>query len=234
MEQPQEGPGLYHSGHFEPCEELGFEVYNHVQQQVYALKSLKGNAPAKPEVVSDASNRLLLALDGNPMEYRISESESFEAYRVALLPYFRGRGLLFILLSGSIWVQTRNSFGESEAVLVDVNGEFTGDAGSYTVEFNQVSFSPAPAWQENPFSHTALPAEVTNGTAAYIMMPKGSSVGFTVRIGTAGTYRLILRCVTDNQGPTIRFAVDGVDTRNKVCIPTVEMAGPMPNSIWVL
>ena len=62
----------------EPWEELGFEVYNHVQQQVYALKSLKGNAPAKPEVVSDASNRLLLALDGNPMEYRISESECFE------------------------------------------------------------------------------------------------------------------------------------------------------------
>mgnify|MGYP002563489329 CR=1 FL=1 len=69
----------------------------------------------------------------------------------------------------------------------------------------------------NP-SYETLFAEETNGTAAYIMMPKGSSVGFTVRIGTAGTYRLILRCVTDNQGPTIRFAVDGVDTRNKVCM----------------
>lgn len=218
MEQPQEGLGLYHSGHFEPCEELGFEVYNHVQQQVYALKSLKGNAPAKPEVVSDASNRLLLALDGNPMEYRISESKSFEGAEWLYYHISEGVDYSYLASLDQIWVQTRNSFGESEAVLVDVNGEFTGDAGSYTVEFNQVSFSPAPAWQENPFSHTALPAEVTNGTAAYIMMPKGSSVGFTVRIGTAGTYRLILRCVTDNQGPTIRFAVDGVDTRNKVCM----------------
>ena len=152
------------------------------------------------------------------MEYRISESESFEGAEWLYYHISEGVDYSYLASLDQIWVQTRNSFGESEAVLVDVNGEFTGDAGSYTVEFNQVSFSPAPAWQENPFSHTALPAEVTNGTAAYIRIPKGSSVGFTVRIGTAGTYRLILRCVTDNQGPTIRFAVDGVDTRNKVCM----------------
>lgn len=124
MEQPQEGLGLYHSGHFEPCEELGFEVYNHVQQQVYALKSLKGNAPAKPEVVSDASNRLLLALDGNPMEYRISESESFEGAEWLYYHISEGVDYSYLASLDQIWVQTRNSFGESEAVLVDVNGEF--------------------------------------------------------------------------------------------------------------
>ncbi len=218
MEEPQEGMGLYHSGHFEPCEELGFEVYDHVQEQVYALKGLKGSAPAKPTVVSEADHCLLLATDGNPMEYRIAENESFDGAEWVYYNISTGVDYAYLASLDQIWVQTRNSFGESEAALVDINGEFTGEAGSYTVEFDRVSFDPMPTWQENPFSHEALPAAVTDGTAAYIMMSKGSSVGFTVRVGAAGTYRLILRCVTDNQGPTLRFAVDGDNTRNKVCM----------------
>lgn len=167
MEQPQEGLGLYHSGHFEPCEELGFEVYNHVQQQVYALKSLKGNAPAKPEVVSDASNRLLLALDGNPMEYRISESESFE---------------------GAEWLY----------------------------EFDEMTFVTYPSWMDKPFVNGALPADVTDGKAIFATIRKDAETVMTFSVPADGTYSIIFKGVTDNNGPTFQFFVDGNAIGSKV------------------
>ena len=91
MEQPQEGLGLYHSGHFEPCEELGFEVYNHVQQQVYALNQetgviLKvdkaGTYLLTLNVVTNTNGPVLQVFaDGQPIGEKIVMSNTAGAWR---------------------------------------------------------------------------------------------------------------------------------------------------------
>lgn len=76
-EQIQEGLGLYHSGHFEPCEELGFTIFDNVTKRLYDLNNWIGKVPAAPTVVGVKNNHLFLDTATYPLEYMLSATDSF-------------------------------------------------------------------------------------------------------------------------------------------------------------
>ena len=109
-EQIQEGLGLYHSGHFEPCEELGFTIFDNVTKRLYDLNNWIGKVPAAPTVVGVKNNHLFLDTATYPLEYMLSTTDSFTD----------GVDYSAYAASGEVWIKTRNTFGESEAVKLTV------------------------------------------------------------------------------------------------------------------
>ena len=125
-EQPQEGLGLYHSGHFEPCEELGFSVFHDVTRRLYVLNKWVGKAPAAPTVVDATNNHLFLDTATYPLEYLLSSNESFEGAEWQYININEGIDYTDYVTGGEVWIKTRNTFGESDAVKLTL--ENTSDA----------------------------------------------------------------------------------------------------------
>ena len=118
-EQIQEGLGLYHSGHFEPCEELGFTIFDNVTKRLYDLNNWIGKAAA-PTVVGVKNNHLFLDTATYPLEYMLSATDSFTDGEWTYININDGIDYSAYAASGEVWIKTRNTFGESEAVKLTV------------------------------------------------------------------------------------------------------------------
>ncbi|MEN8203673.1 MAG: T9SS type A sorting domain-containing protein, partial [Bacteroidota bacterium] len=107
------------STHIEPNVDWGFEVFNEVAEVLYDLKGATKAAPPVPALASyDADrNSLKIALDGFPLEYRISNDETLDGAQWEFLDLREGgiKPGSGINRSEPIYIQTRNSFGESTA-----------------------------------------------------------------------------------------------------------------------
>lgn len=124
--EPQEGMGLYDSVHFEPCKELGFSIFNTVTSRLYELNGWEGTAPQTPKVISaekykKTSYRLELTLGGYPLEYRLSKDGTFEDSEWKYLNINDGVVIPSSTASGKVWIQTRNTFGNSHIIEIDLN-----------------------------------------------------------------------------------------------------------------
>lgn len=119
-EQIQEGLGLYHSGHFEPCEELGFTIFDNVTKRLYDLNNWIGKVPAAPTVVGVKNNHLFLDTATYPLEYMLSATDSFTDGEWTYININDGIDYSAYAASGEVWIKTRNTFGESEAVKLTV------------------------------------------------------------------------------------------------------------------
>ncbi|MEN8158369.1 MAG: T9SS type A sorting domain-containing protein, partial [Bacteroidota bacterium] len=105
------------STHIEPNVDWGFEVFNEVAEVLYDLKGATKAAPPVPALDSyDADrNSLKIALDGFPLEYRISNDETLDGAQWEFLDLRDGgiKPKSDINRNEAIYLQTRNSFGES-------------------------------------------------------------------------------------------------------------------------
>lgn len=124
--EPQEGMGLYDSVHFEPCEELGFEIFNTVTKRLYELCGWTGTAPAAPKVISSDTYRKTklrvgLSTEGYPLEYCLSEDGSFDGCEWEYLNLNEGIIVPLKTESGKIWLKTRNTFGESKVSEISID-----------------------------------------------------------------------------------------------------------------
>lgn len=124
-EEPQEGMGLYDSVHFEPCSELGFNIFNTVTERLYELNEWTGAAPSEPEIisVSEYSNttlKLEISSEGYPLEYRVSKDGTFNDSVWKYLNVNDGVISPKNSDSGKVWIQTRNTFGVSKVIEVDL------------------------------------------------------------------------------------------------------------------
>lgn len=114
LEEPQEGLSLYESTHIEPNTDFGFEVFDNVKKNLYSLNNWIASAPPAPEVISQDADKLLLSLSGYPTEYRIGTASGEGEW----VYYNVNNGIPTTgLEAGTIYfLQTRNSFGESDTV----------------------------------------------------------------------------------------------------------------------
>ena len=118
-EEPQEGLSLYASTHIEPNEDFGFLIFDNVKENLYDLNKWNHYAPAAPKIVSTSENTVYLNLDEYPTEYRIyldGEQGEWTYYNVndgiEIPEEWQGQ---------TYYIQTRNTFGESEV------SEYTAD-----------------------------------------------------------------------------------------------------------
>ena len=117
--------GLYDSVHFEPCSELGFNIFNTVTERLYELNEWTGAAPSEPEIisVSEYSNttlKLEISSEGYPLEYRVSKDGTFNDSVWKYLNVNDGVISPKNSDSGKVWIQTRNTFGVSKVIEVDL------------------------------------------------------------------------------------------------------------------
>ena len=79
----------------------------------------------------------------------------------------------------------------------------------YIFELDELTFDPAPAWSEIPYSHVLLPAEVSDGRAAHMTLNLNQETGVVIDVDKAGSYMLTLNVVTNTNGPVLKVFVDG-------------------------
>lgn len=112
LEEPQEGVSLMGSTHIEPCNELGFQVFNNVWVNLYKLNDWKEDTLPLPKVESVAENAIFLDTANYPTEYRISTSENMLGEWI----YYNindGISLPDDTTEQVYYIQTRNAFGET-------------------------------------------------------------------------------------------------------------------------
>ena len=108
-EQIQEGLGLYHSG-----------IFDNVTKRLYDLNNWIGKVPAAPTVVGVKNNHLFLDTATYPLEYMLSATDSFTDGEWTYININDGIDYSAYAASGEVWIKTRNTFGESEAVKLTV------------------------------------------------------------------------------------------------------------------
>ncbi len=111
LEQPQEGLSLYESTHIEPNKDFGFLIFDNVKENLYRLNDLPMTAPGKPTVVSRDGDTITIDLADFPTEYRVSATEDLSEAEWVYLNINDG-----IEAPIGSFIQTRNTFGESEIV----------------------------------------------------------------------------------------------------------------------
>ena len=219
LEEYQEGVGLYHSGHFEPCEELGFDMLYAVTRHVYAMRGLTGEKPAPSTAVRSQDGYLIPDLTVMPAEYRIGTDASMEGAEWKMYPV-SGR-LDYRAFTGvdTLYIQTRNAFGESEvtAVTVEVlNDEakpFTfefeahGDESKYKKEGN--------AWVRSDDFTDFMPENTSGGASLFCSMhvdnteDPNSAISTTIFVEVKGTYQVTLGYFMNNTSPVLNLYLDG-------------------------
>lgn len=117
LEQPQEGVSRNKSTHIEPNVDWGFKIFNAVATEIYKLNDFKQAAPPSPAVSDyDGKKRVVnISVDGFPLEYRVSNSKDFKDSEWKFINITDG-GIKIadqIKMASQIYIQTRNSFGES-------------------------------------------------------------------------------------------------------------------------
>ena len=115
-EQPQEGVSREGSTHIEPNVDWGFDVFNSVTKEMYKLNAWKTDAPPKPVITAASAERVFIDLNGFPLEARISTDKNFSDAKWDYINVAKGGALLPEGASEgtTYYVQTRNTFGESE------------------------------------------------------------------------------------------------------------------------
>ncbi|MBQ4111546.1 MAG: hypothetical protein IJD38_01990, partial [Clostridia bacterium] len=86
----------------------------------------------------------------------------------------------------------------------------------FSYEFDEMTFVTYPSWMDKPFVNGALPADVTDGKAIFATIRKDAETVMTFSVPADGTYSIIFKGVTDNNGPTLQFFVDGNAIGSKV------------------
>jgi len=117
LSEPQEGISRNKSTHIEPNVDWGFAVFNNVAKELYKVRGYEKKSPEKPELNSfDKENNVFsIKLDNYPLEYRISNSEDLAGSEWFFLNVGTG-GIEIdakIDITKKLYIQTRNSFGES-------------------------------------------------------------------------------------------------------------------------
>ena len=87
---------------------------------------------------------------------------------------------------------------------------------SYVYEFDTIEFVTKPTWSEIPFSHGALPEGVTEGKGIFATIRLDTETVMTFSVPKDGTYSIIFNGVTDTNGPTLQFVIDGTAIGDKV------------------
>lgn len=115
--EPQEGISRNKSTHIEPNVDWGFLVFNNVANELYKVRGYEKKTPEKPELSSfnKETNLLSIKLDNYPLEYRISNNEDLSGSEWVFLNVGTGGIKLDskIDISKKVYIQCRNSFGES-------------------------------------------------------------------------------------------------------------------------
>ena len=124
LSQPQEGVSRNKSTHIEPNVDWGFLEFNDVANELYKVRGWEKKTPPKPEVKSfnSPNNILKIKLNGFPLKYRISNSQSFDNVKWTFLNIGKGGIKLEPTIdeSKAIYLQTRNSFGESAIGIIQL------------------------------------------------------------------------------------------------------------------
>ncbi|MBR0158993.1 MAG: hypothetical protein IJM24_07920 [Clostridia bacterium] len=112
FEQPQEGISLYESTHIEPNVDFGFDVFDNVQQNLYALNNWLGEKPPLPAFTGETAGAMMLSLEGFPVEYRLGSAPGTGEW----VYYNVNEGIPGKALTAgeTYYLQTRNTFGESD------------------------------------------------------------------------------------------------------------------------
>lgn len=113
-EYPGEGLSLLQSTHIEPCEELGFTIYDNVKKTLYAYNGWEGMSPPAPKVENTEDGTLILSMNGYPQEYRISSSNDFSDSQWTYLNITDWIRVDNFDVGDTYYIQTRNVYGESE------------------------------------------------------------------------------------------------------------------------
>ena len=118
LNQPQEGVSRNKSTHIEPNVDWRFLEFNNVADELYSVKNYRKVAPPTPAIESfnAVQNILRIKLDGFSLEYCITNNENFNGAQWTFLNVGKG-GLILdstIDRNKKIYIQTRNSFGESQ------------------------------------------------------------------------------------------------------------------------
>lgn len=120
LEEPQEGVSLYGSTHIEPNKDFGFLVFDNVRKNLYRLNYWEEKAPGGATINNISDNAIFLDFDEYITEYRISvlsgEMGDWEYYNIN-----SGIEILDEWIGNTIYIQTRNSFGESTVTEYTLN-----------------------------------------------------------------------------------------------------------------
>jgi hypothetical protein len=120
---PMEGLTRNKSTHIEPNVDWGFLEFNDVADELYNVRGYDKTVPSKPEAESfnGLNNILKIKLDDFPLEYRISNNDSLSGAKWTFLNFGQGGIKLDSAIDRNkkIYMQTRNSFGES--IIADIN-----------------------------------------------------------------------------------------------------------------
>lgn len=115
-DQPQEGVSLDYSMMIEPSVDLGFDNYDRAASMVYNLRGLVRRPPGKPLIYSPTNSALLaFTSSGYPTQYRVgTNSDCGDATWQYLDIGKTAVPLPTSLQNKPFYLQTRNSFGQSE------------------------------------------------------------------------------------------------------------------------
>lgn len=140
---PAEGQSLKSSTHIEPCEDLGFTVFDNVKKNLYDYNNFKAVAPDKPVVIEQRDGIAVIDLAGYPTEYRISDSSVFKDSEWKYLNVSDWINISDFAVGSNVYLQTRNTFGESKVVC------FISDGTSKSVIENNLQINFENVLQEN-------------------------------------------------------------------------------------
>lgn len=222
LEQAQEGVGLYHSGHFEPCRELGFGMLYAVTRHAYALRSLTGEAPDAVMKGTCRDGKLFPDVSILPPEYRMGLTEDLSGTVWQMLSLENGMDYSAFTGVDTLYVQTRNAFGESAVTAVSVEKLDAADLpfAPFVFEFEPYGSESkyakyGNAWVSADNFTMWMPADASGGAGVYASMHvdeqpnDAAAIVTTIDVTTSGTYRVALAYFLNSTCPVVQLYLDG-------------------------
>ncbi len=218
-EQPQEGLGLYHSGHYEPCQELGFDVLYAVTRQVFAMRGLTGEGPAAVTDGKSSDGYFMPDMKVLPAEYRIGTTKDLSGAEWCMMSLEKGIDYRLFTGVDTLYVQTRNAFGESEVTRITVE-KLKSSAEPFVFEFEP--YGSESKWNKAGNSWASadnftmwVTDEWSGGAALYCSMHvdekpnPDSAITTSLTVPTPGKYNVRVGFIRNGTSPVVQLYLDG-------------------------
>ena len=194
-DEPQEGLSRNKSTHIEPNVDWGFLEFNDVASVLYDVKGSDKIAPPVPRLnaYDVITNKMQIHLDNYPLEFRISNEADLSNAPWHFLNVGDGGIELRNLVDRreTIYIQTRNSFGESQAGAINL----TSGSSWYVVDDASESIQYDESWevlnQESDYNETKHQAWQQGASASYSFHGTGIKIIGTTNVDH-GSAELIL------------------------------------------
>lgn len=221
MSESQEGMGLWHSTHYEPSVELGFTMFNAVAKEVRQMRNLSGKAPETVRVLHDQDAVLSIDLSSDPLEYRISKNTDLSGAEWTMLHITSGISYESLLGNKTLYIQTRNLFGESPITEITVQSTEAPEPTSFVFDFSPngnggMYRKEGNAWvTPESFSAPGITDSAIGGNVIYASMHVDedasvlSSLETDFTVPGSGTYAIRFSYMKNGTSPVIRLFIDG-------------------------